>query len=177
MRSVARRRRTSSHALTTANTTGTLRNVSPLPPPSALSSLDLDQDVLLPVLLPVIASASLEEASAAAQRLVQTEAEQPRPAAKGGSGGPGSDHKAPETLELERIEARLRAVQLALEILTGVCATLPDPDLAVEEEEVVDGEEKDDAQEGVPPRALATFPYSELSTRCRRRRHAGCRGR
>jgi hypothetical protein len=30
-------------------------------------------------------------------------------------------------LGLERIEAKLRAVQLALEILTGICATLPDP--------------------------------------------------
>jgi hypothetical protein len=31
-------------------------------------------------------------------------------------------------VELERLENKLRAIQLALEILTGVCATLPDPE-------------------------------------------------
>ena len=31
---------------------------------------------------------------------------------------------------MERIEARLRNVQLALEVLTGVCATLPDVDVS-----------------------------------------------
>lgn len=29
---------------------------------------------------------------------------------------------------MERIENKLRTVRLALEILTGVCATLPDPE-------------------------------------------------
>lgn len=36
--------------------------------------------------------------------------------------------------ELERIEAKLRNVQLSLEILTSVCATLPDPEPSAEEE-------------------------------------------
>jgi hypothetical protein len=40
---------------------------------------------------------------------------------------PRSDHKSETELGLERIEAKLRAVQLALEILTGICAMLPDP--------------------------------------------------
>jgi hypothetical protein len=31
-------------------------------------------------------------------------------------------------MELERLEGTLRTVQLALEILTGACATLPDPE-------------------------------------------------
>ena len=42
---------------------------------------------------------------------------------------PKSDHKTPSELELERLETRLRTVQLALEILTGMCATLPDPEV------------------------------------------------
>ena len=40
---------------------------------------------------------------------------------------PKSDHRSQIELELEKLEGKLRTVQLALEILTGVCATLPDP--------------------------------------------------
>jgi hypothetical protein len=40
---------------------------------------------------------------------------------------PQSDHKTATEIELERLESKLRTVQLALEILIGVCATLPDP--------------------------------------------------
>lgn len=48
---------------------------------------------------------------------------------------PKSDHKSQSEIELERLEGKLRTVQLALEILTGVCATLPDPEFdAVPEE-------------------------------------------
>ncbi len=42
---------------------------------------------------------------------------------------PKSDHKTTSELELERLETRLRTVQLALETLTGMCATLPDPEV------------------------------------------------
>ena len=67
---------------------------------------------------------------------------------------PKSDHKSPTELELERVENRLRAVQLGLEILTSVCATLPDSEVPPEddggeeeeEEEEVDGEGDVDAQ-------------------------------
>jgi hypothetical protein len=47
---------------------------------------------------------------------------------------PKSDHKTAGEVELEQLENSLRTVQLALQILTGVCATLPDPepDVAVE---------------------------------------------
>ena len=44
---------------------------------------------------------------------------------------PKSDHKTDSERELEQIETRLRTVQLALEILTGICATLPDPEVFV----------------------------------------------
>lgn len=40
---------------------------------------------------------------------------------------PKSDHKSSIEIELALLESNLRTVQLALEILTGACATLPDP--------------------------------------------------
>ncbi|KAI0032161.1 ARM repeat-containing protein [Vararia minispora EC-137] len=126
---------------------GILRNVSPIPPPSTISLVDLDKEVVLPTLLPVISSTSLHETSDAVQRLAQKQ--QPSTADKPSiKGNPGSDHKTPETIELERIEARLRAVQLALEILTGVCATLPDPDLSADEEATEEDDEAEDDDEG-----------------------------
>jgi hypothetical protein len=59
-------------------------------------------------------------------------------------GSPKSDHRSPAEIGLDRIEQRLRTIQLALEILTGVCATLPDPEANVngvdeEEEEEEEG--------------------------------------
>lgn len=56
---------------------------------------------------------------------------------------PKSDHKSPAEIELESLEEKLRTVQLALEILTGTCATLPDPepDAAANED---DAEDQDD---------------------------------
>jgi hypothetical protein len=48
------------------------------------------------------------------------------------------DHKSPAEVELENIEMKLRTIQLSLEILTGVCATIPDAEVQepeVEEEE------------------------------------------
>jgi hypothetical protein len=51
-----------------------------------------------------------------------------------------SDHKSETDLGLERIEVKLRAVQLALEILAGICATLPDPDLEPGADEEVEEE-------------------------------------
>jgi hypothetical protein len=41
---------------------------------------------------------------------------------------PKSDHKSTVEIELALLESNLRTVQLALEILTGACATLPDPE-------------------------------------------------
>jgi hypothetical protein len=49
---------------------GILRNVSPLPPPSAASFVDIDKDIVLPLLQPVISSISLAEVSALALDLV-----------------------------------------------------------------------------------------------------------
>jgi hypothetical protein len=54
--------------------TGILRNLSPFPPPSSIASIDLDKEVLLPVLVPVISSVSLQEATEAVRGLVQIQA-------------------------------------------------------------------------------------------------------
>jgi len=48
---------------------------------------------------------------------------------------PKSDHKSSIELQLEAVESKLRSVQLSLEILTGVCATLPDPEPDLEDED------------------------------------------
>ena len=47
---------------------GILRNISPIPPPSIAATVDLDRDVVVPTLEPVLASVDLQEASQAAQR-------------------------------------------------------------------------------------------------------------
>ena len=57
---------------------------------------------------------------------------------------PQSDHKSQTELELATLEGKLRTVQLALEVLTGACATLPDPELGGPDEE----EEENDVEDG-----------------------------
>ncbi|KAH7886017.1 ARM repeat-containing protein [Phlebopus sp. FC_14] len=132
---------------------GILGNISPLPPPSSLSSLDVNKELVLPLLQPVISSVSLVETTHQVQELVTRLATEPpeieKPYLKN---TPKSDHKSPTQLDLERVENRLRTVQLALEILTGACATLPDPvPIAMngesEEEELEEGDMEMDADE------------------------------
>ncbi|KJA28497.1 hypothetical protein HYPSUDRAFT_129419 [Hypholoma sublateritium FD-334 SS-4] len=107
---------------------GTLRNVSPIPPPSAVSFIDLDKDVVLPLLQPVISSISLQDASNTVQELIRRQTSEPSLEALSIKNTPKSDHKSTIEIELELLESKLRTVQLALEILTGTCATLPDPE-------------------------------------------------
>ncbi|CAA7264820.1 unnamed protein product [Cyclocybe aegerita] len=118
---------------------GTLRNILPIPPPSAVSFVDIDKDVILPLLQPVISSISLSDTSNLVQELVRRQANEPQ-IENLSLKAPKSDHKTSIGIELEQLENKLRSVQLALEILTGVCATLPDPepDLPANEEDVED---------------------------------------
>jgi hypothetical protein len=82
---------------------------------------------------------------------------------------PKSDHKSPSELELERFEGRLRTIQLGLEILTSVCATLPDSEIppeddgdeGAEDEEEMDDEE--DADDQMVPDETLTTSQSDLS--------------
>ncbi|KAI0003848.1 armadillo-type protein [Russula compacta] len=111
---------------------GILRNVAPFPPPSSIASADLDKEILLPVLVPVVSSVSLQEATGAVREFVLAQQSDNSDANQWDTRHhPKSDHRSETELGLERVEMKLRAVQLALEILTGVCATLPDPDLEV----------------------------------------------
>ncbi|KAJ6611503.1 armadillo-type protein [Mycena sp. CBHHK59/15] len=107
---------------------GILRNVSPIPPPSVASTIDIDQEIILPQLQPVISSLSLADASATVSQLIEQQTDTPNIEKLSLKNTPKSDHKSATEIELERLEGRLRTVQLALEILTGACATLPDPD-------------------------------------------------
>ncbi|EKM61546.1 uncharacterized protein PHACADRAFT_135300 [Phanerochaete carnosa HHB-10118-sp] len=113
--------------------TGILRNVAPIPPPSIAAMVDIDTELILPALLPVISSASLPEISQRVQELIAQEEAVPEMEKLSLKGAPKSDHKSPAELELELLERRLRTVQLAVEILTGVSATLPDPEPEAEE--------------------------------------------
>ncbi|KDR85674.1 hypothetical protein GALMADRAFT_234679 [Galerina marginata CBS 339.88] len=107
---------------------GTLRNILPIPPPSTALCLDIDKDVVLPLLLPIISSISLPDTSNAVQELVQRRASEPQMENLSLNHTPKSDHKSSIEVELELLESQLRTVQLSLEILTGTCATLPDPE-------------------------------------------------
>jgi hypothetical protein len=50
--------------------TGILRNLAPFLPPSSIASVDLDKEILLPVLVPVVSSVSLQEATETVRELV-----------------------------------------------------------------------------------------------------------
>ncbi|KAI5898062.1 ARM repeat-containing protein [Schizophyllum commune H4-8] len=121
---------------------GILRNLAPLPPPTAASFVDIDKEIVLPLLQPVVAAVDLQEVAAVAQRCIaQIEAEPPKEGEM--KHGPKSDHQSAAEVELGQLEAKLRTLQLALEILTGTCATLPDP----EPEEHPTGDEEDEEDE------------------------------
>ena len=58
---------------------GILRNIEPIPPPSIVATVDIDRDVVLPTLEPVLVSMPLAEASQQASELiVQLKAEEVR---------------------------------------------------------------------------------------------------
>jgi len=84
---------------------------------------------------------TISDISAAAQNLITAQNNEPQIEKLSLKHTPKSDHKNSAEIELEKIETRLRTVQLSLEILTGVCATLPDPDYGLAGEEIGEGEE------------------------------------
>jgi len=49
---------------------GILRNLTPFLPPSSFASIDLDKDIILPVLVPVVSSVSLRGATETVRDLV-----------------------------------------------------------------------------------------------------------
>ncbi|KAI0936900.1 hypothetical protein AcV5_004925 [Taiwanofungus camphoratus] len=114
---------------------GIMRNISPIPPPSIAATVELDRDIVLPTLEPILSLVSLSEASDKARELIAKEDAIPYIERLSLKHTPKSDHKTPSELELERLETKLRTVQLALEVMTGVCATLPDPEIDMTGEE------------------------------------------
>jgi hypothetical protein len=124
---------------------GILKNVSPLPPSSPAAEVDLDRAIILPLFVPLL-GVNLAAASGTAYNLASKPVgrsclaivlprtsdtqltEQINPIPLELRHAPMSDHRTPDEKELERIETELFNVQLCLEILTGVCANLPDWD-------------------------------------------------
>jgi len=83
---------------------------------------------------------------------------------------PKSEEKSPMELEFERFENRLRTVQLGLEILTSVCATLPDSEIPPEGDDGEEGEQEEiemgseeDADARMATDETPTTPQSNLS--------------
>ncbi|CAE6529682.1 unnamed protein product [Rhizoctonia solani] len=118
---------------------GSLRNIAPLPAALNASSIDIDCSIALPLITPLL-SYSLDEAVEEVKKTLID----PNNSLKFAK-LPKSDHKSPAELVLERIERRLRALQLSLEVLMGVCAQLPDPEPVTEE--MVDEDEDEDMKE------------------------------
>lgn len=52
---------------------GILKNISPIPPPSIAALADIDGEVVLPTLQPVVSSVSLPEVTQRAQELIAQE--------------------------------------------------------------------------------------------------------
>ncbi|KAF7784171.1 hypothetical protein Agabi119p4_336 [Agaricus bisporus var. burnettii] len=137
------------HAVTLAVlAAGILRNVSPLPPPTAVSQKDLDKDIIFPLLQPIISSSSISQISDLAQELITTQTNEPQIENLSLKHTPKSDHRSTAEVDLEKVETRLRALQLTLEILTSTCATLPDPEFApTDDDEEVEDEDLDKEQD------------------------------
>jgi len=95
------------------------------------ASIDLDRTVILPFLVPLF-NINLPEISTNVEQLVTTQAsEKKQPVITGAK----SDHRSESEVQLERIETKLHTVQLALEILTAICAQVPESAPLTEEEE------------------------------------------
>jgi hypothetical protein len=142
-----------------------LRNISPLPAALNASSIDIDRSIALPLITPLL-SYSLEEAVEEVKKTLVDPVShshvlfaerslilcsKPTPAPQNNALKfaklPKSDDKSPAEIVLERIERRFRVLQLSLEILTGVCAQLPDPEPAPEEVEDEDQDADMDQEE------------------------------
>jgi len=96
-----------------------------------VASIDLDRAVIVPFLVPLL-GINLHEISSNVEQLVTAHASEKRqPTITGAK----SDHRSESEAQLERIEGKLRTVQLALELLTAICAQLPESAPLTEEEE------------------------------------------
>jgi hypothetical protein len=105
---------------------GILHNVSPLPSLLSTSSADIDRSIILPFLFPLLSLNLSETVSQVQSNLSLQEKEalsKQQPVLKNGA---TSDHRSNSGIALDRIESELRAVKLALELITSICAELPE---------------------------------------------------
>lgn len=125
--------------------------------------MDIEDEIVLPLLQQLLTSISLPEASQQIQVLVEKQvserllrlscvslrgqASTPQIENLSLKNTPKSDSKSPIELDLERIENRLRTIQLGLEILTSVYATLPDSEIPPEDDSEEE-EERDEEMNG-----------------------------
>ncbi|KAF8323967.1 hypothetical protein DL93DRAFT_2049554 [Clavulina sp. PMI_390] len=107
---------------------GILKNVSPLPKSSSIAEVDLNRTVILPLFVPLL-GVDITSAANTAYTIASKPTDPIPPELRH---TPKSDHRTADDKELERIETQLLTVQLCLEILTGICASLPDMDLELD---------------------------------------------
>ncbi|PVG00960.1 ARM repeat-containing protein [Serendipita vermifera] len=123
---------------------GILRNILPLPSLMQASTIDVDRTVILPFLLPILPPNLMDHVTQVQGLLVMQENEaigKQQPILKNGA---KSDHRSHAELELDRIESELRVLRMTIELITGICAELPEPD---DDTEVISDEDEDEEEE------------------------------
>ncbi|CAG8581852.1 15378_t:CDS:2 [Acaulospora colombiana] len=123
---------------------GILRNILPLPSLMQASTIDIDRTVILPFLLPILPPNLMDHVTQVQSLLVLQENEaigKQQPILKNGA---KSDHRTHAEVELDRIESELRVLRMAIELVTGICAELPEPD---DDADVISDEEDDEEEE------------------------------
>ncbi|KAG8896017.1 hypothetical protein FRB99_000220, partial [Tulasnella sp. 403] len=146
---------------------GILKNISPIPVIAPRPPIEFEKTIAVPLLVPLLGY-SLEDASARVQELVATDEK----GSKNLDLTPGTDHKTSAEEELARIESQLRTIALALEIMTTVCAKLPDLDppsadegryIGEEEETMDDDVDKFDEDDQMPTETADETPKTTIT--------------
>jgi hypothetical protein len=125
--------------------TGILRNIIPLPVMMPASTIDIDRTIILPFLLPLLSLDLVASVTTVQSLLLAQESEAIAKQAPVLKNGAKSDHKSTADVELEWIEAEMRTVKLALELITAICAELPEPD-DEDDEEIEEDEEEEEGE-------------------------------
>lgn len=110
----------------------------PLPPLVPAAQIDLDRSIILPFLVPRI-KLNLSHATESVTEILESQQDDTEKIQRKPIPGAASDHKSESEMKLEKIEAELRVIKLALELITAICAELPDPE-DNEDEEIEEGE-------------------------------------